>query len=77
MATLTKEILTLDEVMDVLKCSRSTLYAWMEGRFVPQPFPLPIKVGRENRWIESEVEEWLRTRPRAVIQSARAPVHKQ
>ena len=52
------EILTLPEVLSVLKCSRSTLYVLMKT----SAFPSPLKVGRDNRWLASEVEEWLEQR---------------
>lgn len=48
------EILTLPEVLSVVKCSRSTLYVLMKSGF-----PLPLKVGRDNRWLAAEVEQWI------------------
>ena len=49
------EILTLAEVLDVLKCSRSTIYQLMKTA----GFPRPLKVGRDNRWQAAEVADWL------------------
>lgn len=49
------ELLTRDEVLLFLKCSRSSLYVLMES----QGFPRPIKLGTANRWIKSEVEAWI------------------
>ena len=49
-------ILTIDEVLSAVKCSRSTLYVLMRR----EAFPAPFKVGpRRNRWVASEVEAWL------------------
>ena len=55
-------LLTLHEVQDKCRLSRSTIYRLMrEGRF-----PLPIRVGpRAVRWLESEIDEYLAGRPRA------------
>ena len=49
------ELLTCDEVLDLLKCARSTLYVLMET----QGFPRPIKFGTANRWFKTEVDAWL------------------
>ena len=49
------ELLTRDEVLAFLKCSRSCLYVLMESR----GFPRPIKLGAANRWLRSEVESWV------------------
>ncbi len=64
--TTTPDLLTRDEVLALLKCARSTLYAWMEGDGPYPPFPKPIKLGAmSNRWVREEVEEWIRQQPRA------------
>ena len=49
------KLLTLPEVMSVVRCSRATIYILMQRDF----FPRPLKVGRNNCWIADEVEEWL------------------
>ena len=49
------ELMTLDEVLALLKCSRSTLYVLMDSH----GFPRPIKVSSANRWLRTEVEAWL------------------
>ena len=51
------KLLTLAEVLDALKCSRSTIYVLMarEG----SGFPAPLKVGRNNVWLAAEVEAWI------------------
>ena len=48
------EYLLRDEVLAIVKCSKSQLYNLMER----DDFPRPIKVGSSNRWIRSEVEDW-------------------
>ena len=60
MSTLEIRLLTIREMLDELKISRASLY-----RFKRTPdFPKAIKLGGSNRWVASEVEEWLRQRPR-------------
>ena len=49
------ELLTRDEVLAIVKCSKSQIYVLMGS----DDFPRPIKVGSANRWIRSEVEAWL------------------
>ena len=49
------DLITRDEVMDRLRCGRSKIYVLMDN----DDFPRPIKIGRDNRWIASEVEAWL------------------
>ena len=55
-------LLRLREVLALCGLSRSTVYRQMGER----AFPLPLKVGvRAVRWRESEIEDWLASRPRA------------
>ena len=49
------ELLSLPEVLAVVKCSRATIYILMQR----DSFPRPLKVGRNNCWIASEVDEWI------------------
>ena len=49
------DLLTRDEVLALLKCSRSTLYVLMDS----QGFPRPLKVSTANRWLRTEVDAWL------------------
>ena len=55
-------LLRLGDVLVRSGLSRSTLYRQMgEGAF-----PRPLRVGvRAVRWRESEIEDWLASRPRA------------
>ena len=50
-------LLRISEVAARTGLSRSTIYEWSaDGRF-----PAPVRLGgRLARWVESEVEEWLR-----------------
>ena len=57
-------LLTTDDLVTLLSCSRATLYRFMSS----ENFPLPLKVGAGNRWPEAEVEKWLQERPRAQLQ---------
>ena len=67
MTTATVDLLTRDEVLEQLKIGRSTLYSWMEGEGVSPNFPLPVKIGSLNRWVPSEIAEWVALQPRASI----------
>ena len=49
------QLLTLPEVIAAVKCSRSTVYVLMRR----EGFPVPLKVGRNNCWLASEVDEWI------------------
>lgn len=62
-------LLRLEDVEARCGISRSTIYRLMrEG-----DFPEPIKVGqRAVRWLESEITEWLDSRPRATSENGRA-----
>ena len=50
------ELLTLPEVLAVVKCSRATIYKMMAR----DGFPRPVKVGlRNNCWLATEVDLWI------------------
>ena len=49
------QLLKKADVLKKLNCSKSTLYKLMSS----DSFPPPIKLGRDNRWMEREVLEWL------------------
>ena len=54
--------LTRSEVESWCGLSRSTIYRLMRQ----DQFPVPVKVGpKAVRWLSSEVEEYLKSRPRA------------
>ena len=47
----------LDEVMDMVGLSRSTVYEKIKEGV----FPAPVKQGYLSRWVESEVREYQQT----------------
>ena len=49
------DLLTRDEVLARLQIARSTLYSLM----ATSGFPKPLKLGTANRWLRSEVDNWL------------------
>ncbi len=58
----TDRLLRLGEVRTRTALGRSTIYRKMRDG----SFPEPLKIGdRAVRWRESEIEAWLKARPRA------------
>ena len=53
--------LTVKEVAERLNVCRASIYIWLK-----KGFPHPVKFGRASRWRSSELDEWLRTRPKGV-----------
>ena len=75
------KLIPVSEVADWLGVSRSTIYKWVELEKFPAPlilgslekFPAPLILGSEedgkrsaSRWVEAEVSEWLKARPRGI-----------
>ena len=56
-------LLSLREVMVELRASRSKIY-WLISH---NGLPRPVKIGRNNFWLRSEINTWLQARPRAEI----------
>ncbi len=55
-----RRLLTRQDVINCLQVSPRTLSRMIsDGRL-----PRPIKVGRNNRWPEEEIEAWIDSRPR-------------
>lgn len=55
-------LLTRREVEIRCRLGRSTIYRKMRNG----TFPLPLKIGvRAVRWPETEISEWIKSRPRA------------
>ena len=52
------EVMTIDELADYLKISKSTLYKLAQNGALPG-----IKVGRRWRFHKEAVDEWLRQHP--------------
>lgn len=61
-------LLDRDDVLDITKQGRSSLYARCNPKspsFDPT-FPVPVRIGSSSvRWIASEIEAWIESRPRA------------
>ena len=58
----TDRLLHLREVQTLTSLGRSTIYRLMRAGL----FPEPLKIGpRAVRWRESEIREWVGSRPRA------------
>ena len=56
------QLLTYHDVEARVNISRSAIYRMMRAGI----FPLPLKLGSKTvRWHESEIAEWIATRPRA------------
>ncbi len=55
-----EELLTIDELSDKLKVSKSTVYRWVHYDFIPH-----IKLGGAVRFKEKSVDKWLRDREKA------------
>tara|TARA_R100000773_G_C4155247_1_gene75489 strand:- start:158 stop:367 length:210 start_codon:yes stop_codon:yes gene_type:complete len=63
--SLSDKYIKIGEIAKILNVSRTTIYRWMEEG----SFPKPVHFGdaRKNstiRWIQEEVEDWLKKRPR-------------
>ena len=57
----TRRLLRLPAVLERTGLGRSALYVLMKAR----EFPRPLRIGaRAVAWLEDEVEEWIRKRPR-------------
>lgn len=66
--TLTCRLHTIGEVMDRCSISRSTIYRMMESGVLPRP----VKIGeRAVRWYESEIVDFVGSRPRAEVEGAK------
>jgi len=50
------KLLTLREITIKTGFKKSTVYKFIKTK----NFPSPIKFGRSSRWLEEEVEKWIR-----------------
>jgi len=48
--------ITTTELMKLLNLPRSTLYFYIKEAIIPAP----KKIGRSNRWLLSEITEWMK-----------------
>ena len=51
---------------NTLGVARSTIYRWVDSGHFPKPVVLGPETDKNSstRWLRTEVEEWLKTRPR-------------
>jgi predicted DNA-binding transcriptional regulator AlpA len=63
----TETLLTEDKLVDMLFITTLTGLTdkWFYKLIKDGEFPKPIKLGRSSRWLQSEVENWLRERVKA------------
>ncbi|WP_432214009.1 helix-turn-helix transcriptional regulator [Pseudomonas sichuanensis] len=54
-----ENLLTLPMVSEKVCLSRKSIY----DRIRNNEFPNPRKLGRASRWVESEINDWIRTLP--------------
>ncbi|HCB3584874.1 helix-turn-helix transcriptional regulator [Citrobacter koseri] len=64
---ITETLLTEDKLVDMLFITTLTGLTdkWFYKLIKDGEFPKPIKLGRSSRWLQSEVENWLRDRVKA------------
>jgi len=64
---ITETLLTEDKLVDMLFITTLTGLTdkWFYKLIKDGEFPKPIKLGRSSRWLQSEVEHWLRERVKA------------
>lgn len=48
-------LMTLKEVIDMVKLSKTTIY----GLIAREDFPKPIKSGNASRWVYVEIGQWI------------------
>lgn len=58
--------LKVGEVVACLGVARSTVYRWVEEGHFPKPVVLGPETEKNStmRWLRTEVEQWLESRPR-------------
>ena len=64
---ITETLLTEDKLVDMIFITTLTGLTdkWFYKLIKDGEFPKPIKLGRSSRWLQSEVENWLRERVKA------------
>ena len=64
---ITETLLTEDKLVDMLFITTLTGLTdkWFYKLIKDGEFPKPIKLGISSRWLQSEVEHWLRERVKA------------
>ena len=61
-----EKYLKVGDVANTLWVARSTIYRWVDSGHFPKPVVLGPETDKNSstRWLRTEVEEWLKTRPR-------------
>ena len=61
---ITEKLLTEDKLVDMTFITTLTGLTdkWFYKLIKDGAFPKPIKLGRSSRWLQSEVEKWLKER---------------
>lgn len=54
-----ERLLTPKQLSELLQVDQSTVYKWSHMEFIPH-----LKLGKSIRFVEREVEEWLKQRTR-------------
>lgn len=55
------QLLKIDEVATQLGLSPVTIQHWAYGhRSAPANFPVPVRIGRQLRFVDSDVDGWIR-----------------
>lgn len=58
------ELMTATETCRYLKITQRTLYRYLRSRQIPA-----FKLGKEWRFVRSDLEQWIRQRTRAAVNS--------
>lgn len=58
------ELMTATETCRYLKITPRTLYRYLQGRQIPA-----FKLGKEWRFVRSDLEQWIRERTRTAVSS--------
>ena len=58
------ELMTAEETCRYLKITQRTLYRYLQNRQIPG-----FKLGKEWRFVRSDLEQWIRDRTRAPLNS--------
>ena len=62
-----EKLLTLNEVMDCVHMTKSTIYRYINKDEFPPPLKMnPNDPNSASRWRESEITEFIDSRPRAL-----------
>ena len=58
------ELMTAEETCRYLKITQRTLYRYLQGRRIPA-----FKLGKEWRFVRSDLEQWIRDRTQPPLKS--------